>query len=304
MVTGASTADLSVVLVDARDGVVEPEPPPRVHRVAAAGSRTSSWPSTRWTSSTGTRTSSSASARTSATSAARARRQGAHLHPDLGAEGRQRRRPLGRTWPGTAARRCCTTSSTAQVAAGLQRAARLPGPVGDPRDRRAHDYRGYAGQVAGGILRPGDDVVVLPAGAHARIAASTAVDGPLGRRARAAVGHRAARGRARRRARRPDLRAPTTRRARAATLDATSAGWARRRAAPGGALLLKHTTRSARAPCWRRSTTRSTSTTLAPATRGRTRSALNEIGRVTLRVRRRAARSTPTRATARRARSS
>ena len=33
-----------------------------------------------------------------------------------------------------------------------------------------HDYRGYAGQVAGGVLRPGDEVVVLPSGRTTRIA--------------------------------------------------------------------------------------------------------------------------------------
>ena len=35
-----------------------------------------------------------------------------------------------------------------------------------PMTDEHHDYRGYAGQVAGGILRPGDDVVVLPSGAR------------------------------------------------------------------------------------------------------------------------------------------
>ena len=33
-----------------------------------------------------------------------------------------------------------------------------------------HDYRGYAGQVAGGVLRPGDHVVVLPSGLTSTIA--------------------------------------------------------------------------------------------------------------------------------------
>ena len=36
MVTGASTADLALVLVDARKGVVEQSQAARVHRVAAA----------------------------------------------------------------------------------------------------------------------------------------------------------------------------------------------------------------------------------------------------------------------------
>ncbi|MDX6648107.1 MAG: bifunctional enzyme CysN/CysC [Solirubrobacteraceae bacterium] len=36
---------------------------------------------------------------------------------------------------------------------------------------RTPDYRGYAGQVAGGVLSVGDDVVVLPSGRRSRIAA-------------------------------------------------------------------------------------------------------------------------------------
>src|ERR671927_51712 len=38
-----------------------------------------------------------------------------------------------------------------------------------PMSDEHHDYRGYAGQVAGGILRPGDEVVVLPAGLKSRV---------------------------------------------------------------------------------------------------------------------------------------
>ena len=34
-----------------------------------------------------------------------------------------------------------------------------------------HDYRGYAGQVAGGVWRAGDDVLVLPSGLRSRVAA-------------------------------------------------------------------------------------------------------------------------------------
>ncbi len=41
------------------------------------------------------------------------------------------------------------------------------------------DYRAYAGQVAGGILRPGDDVVVLPGGQRTTIASIDSFDGPL-----------------------------------------------------------------------------------------------------------------------------
>jgi bifunctional enzyme CysN/CysC len=42
-----------------------------------------------------------------------------------------------------------------------------------------HDYRGYAGQVAGGIFKPGDDVVVLPSGLPSKIAAIETMDGPV-----------------------------------------------------------------------------------------------------------------------------
>ncbi len=39
-----------------------------------------------------------------------------------------------------------------------------------PQSVQHHDYRGFAGQVAGGVLRPGDEVVVLPSGRTTKIA--------------------------------------------------------------------------------------------------------------------------------------
>ncbi len=44
-------------------------------------------------------------------------------------------------------------------------------------DPGLHDYRGYAGQVAGGTLKPGDEVVHLPSGLTTAI---THIDGPGG----------------------------------------------------------------------------------------------------------------------------
>ncbi|MUN39980.1 sulfate adenylyltransferase subunit 1 [Actinomadura litoris] len=44
-------------------------------------------------------------------------------------------------------------------------------------DPELHDYRGYAGQVAGGVLKPGDEVVHLPSGLTTTI---THIDGPHG----------------------------------------------------------------------------------------------------------------------------
>ena len=48
-----------------------------------------------------------------------------------------------------------------------------------PRDDSLHDYRGYAGQVAGGVLKPGDEVVVLPSGFTTTIESVETADGPV-----------------------------------------------------------------------------------------------------------------------------
>jgi bifunctional enzyme CysN/CysC len=41
------------------------------------------------------------------------------------------------------------------------------------------DYRGYAGQLAGGVLRPGDEVLVLPSGQRTRVEAIDTFNGEL-----------------------------------------------------------------------------------------------------------------------------
>ncbi len=48
-----------------------------------------------------------------------------------------------------------------------------------PRNDSHHDFRGYAGSVAGGVLKPGDVVVVLPSGFTTTIAGIDAFEGPL-----------------------------------------------------------------------------------------------------------------------------
>lgn len=48
-----------------------------------------------------------------------------------------------------------------------------------PQSGRHLDYRGYAGQVAGGVFKPGDEVMVLPSGFTSRIAAIETADGPV-----------------------------------------------------------------------------------------------------------------------------
>jgi len=48
-----------------------------------------------------------------------------------------------------------------------------------PMSDRHHDYRGYAGQIAGGVFRPGDEVMVLPSGLTTTIASIDTFDGPI-----------------------------------------------------------------------------------------------------------------------------
>lgn len=48
-----------------------------------------------------------------------------------------------------------------------------------PYSDEYHDYRGYAGRLAGGIFKVGDDVMVLPSGFTSRIAKIDSFDGEL-----------------------------------------------------------------------------------------------------------------------------
>ena len=48
-----------------------------------------------------------------------------------------------------------------------------------PQTDEHHDYRGYAGQVAGGVLKPGDEVLVLPSGRSTTIARIETFDGDI-----------------------------------------------------------------------------------------------------------------------------
>jgi sulfate adenylyltransferase large subunit len=48
-----------------------------------------------------------------------------------------------------------------------------------PMSEEHHDYRGYAGQVAGGVLRPGSEVVVLPSGQRTTVSAIDTFDGEV-----------------------------------------------------------------------------------------------------------------------------
>jgi sulfate adenylyltransferase subunit 1 len=52
-------------------------------------------------------------------------------------------------------------------------------PQGAAREERYRDYRGYAGQIAAGVVRVGDAVVVLPSGRRSTVEGIDTADGPL-----------------------------------------------------------------------------------------------------------------------------
>ena len=180
MVTGASTADVAIVLLDARKGVIEQTrrhafiaallgiphlvfavnkmdlvdyDEARFHEIEArargAGRRSSASATksrSRWPPCTATTSSS---------------------------------RPSG--WPWWNGGTLLEHLESIEVA-GDRDAAHRRFPVQwviRPMTDEHHDYRGYAGQVAGGEWRAGDEVVVLPSGLRTRVAAVETHDGPL-----------------------------------------------------------------------------------------------------------------------------
>lgn len=48
-----------------------------------------------------------------------------------------------------------------------------------PHSKEFHDYRGYAGRIAGGVMKPGDEVTVLPTGFNSKIKSIDTFDGPI-----------------------------------------------------------------------------------------------------------------------------
>jgi sulfate adenylyltransferase large subunit len=150
-----------------------------------------------------------------------------------------------------------------------------------PRDDRHHDYRGYAGQVAGGVLRPGDEVVVLPAGTPSRIAAIDGPEGPVDEAfptmsvtIRLEDDLDVSRG---------DLICrPHNRPAVADVLEAHVCWMADEPARPGNRYVLKHTTRTVRAEV--AEVRHRIDVTTAHRDGGAGELGLNDIGRVTLRL--------------------
>jgi sulfate adenylyltransferase large subunit len=170
MVTGASTAQLAIVLVDARQGVVEQS---RRHALIASLLRiphlvfaVNKMDLVQWSEAT--------FARIEAELRAFATRLDI---PDLafipisaltGANVVERSAEM--PWYGGAT--LLEHLETVSIASDRNLLdARFPVQwVIRPQSDAHHDYRGYAGQVAGGVLRPGDEVTVLPSGRTTTIA--------------------------------------------------------------------------------------------------------------------------------------
>jgi bifunctional enzyme CysN/CysC len=150
-----------------------------------------------------------------------------------------------------------------------------------PKANSHHDYRGYAGRVAGGVFRAGDEVMILPSGLTTTVAAIDSFEGeldeaypPMSVTVRLADDVDVSRG---------DLicrpmNQPTV----GQDLDAMVAWMSERTIAPGDFFHLKHTTR------WVRAVVRDVHYRLDVNTLHRDEAAnslgLNDVGRITFRV--------------------
>jgi sulfate adenylyltransferase subunit 1 len=115
-----------------------------------------------------------------------------------------------------------------------------------PMSESHHDYRGYAGQLAGGVLRTGDEVVVLPTGRRTTVAGIDTYDGavetafpPMSVTVRLADELDVSRG--------DMIVAPSEQPAVGRELEATVCWMSEQPLRAGGRYALKHTTRAARA---------------------------------------------------------
>ncbi len=151
-----------------------------------------------------------------------------------------------------------------------------------PQSTQHHDYRGYAGQVAGGVLRPGDEVVVLPSGRTTKIAkleqggvALGAAFAPMSITVHLADNIDVSRG---------DLlasprRAPSV----AQELDAMVCWMSERPLVASGRYVLKHSTRTTRAVVDEVAYRLDINTGARHAAEGPVTLALNDLGRIRLR---------------------
>ena len=162
-----------------------------------------------------------------------------------------------------------------------RRGARFPVQyVIRPMSVELPDYRGYAGTLATGTLTAGDEVVVLPSGRRTTVSSVETADGPLSTAvARQAVTVRLADevdvSRGNLIAAADDVPTVTSQ------LEATVCWMADAPLVVGRTLLLKHTTRTVKAMVTELHDTLDVATLTSGATAGL---ALNDIGRITLRL--------------------
>jgi sulfate adenylyltransferase large subunit len=169
MVTGASTTDLAIVLVDARHGVVEQT---RRHALIASLLRIPAitvavnkmdlveWSEARFAEI-------EAELRAVAPRLDVARLDAIPISALSGANVVERAGEM----PWYRGPTLLEHLEVVAIASDLAAVARFPVQwVIRPQSSDHPDYRGYAGRVAGGVLRAGDDVVVLPSGVTTKIA--------------------------------------------------------------------------------------------------------------------------------------
>ena len=176
MVTGASNAELAVILIDARKRRAHADAPAQLPRRRCSASGRSWWRSTSSISSTTTKRSSAASRPTTA---------------------RSRPRSVSPTSPASRCRRSVVTTSPSR----RPNTPWYDGPtlIGhledvDVEDRAADgpfrmpvqwvnrpnlDFRGFSGLVSSGTIRPGDAVRALPSGRTSTVARISTFDGDL-----------------------------------------------------------------------------------------------------------------------------
>ena len=80
--------------------------------------------------------------------------------------------------PGTTARRCSATSRTSRSTSSAMEAAPFRMPV-QLVSRPSSDFRGFAGTIAGGTVRPGDEIRVLPRDSRSTVERIVTYDGDL-----------------------------------------------------------------------------------------------------------------------------
>ena len=245
MVTAASTAQLAVLLVDARQASSRRRGGTRRSRICSA-SRTSSSPSTRWTSSAGGEDVFEAIVADFRAFAATLRHRRRALRPDVGARGRHGRRSRRAPAAGTTGRRCCDPRNGRSAADARACAVPLSRAIRRASDGDASRAATWAASSRASIA-VGDRVAVLPSGDTTTVREIRTFDGDLPRAGLHAAVSAGARGRTRHLARRPARRAKSTAPAATRSLDATLCWLADASLDPRRRYLLRHTTREVRA---------------------------------------------------------